>query len=359
MNINDAISRLPIMLRGRFAASNNATWIAWACDAITQIERVCAGPGQLLKCQAWQMASGFVPKPSPIWSITNAWLDGEPVPGLQEKERRGFAMESMATCERHAVQAIATEYGCEVIFDDLPTTGTVPAHRTIKLLSFDGVGKTGSFQLESGSEIPIETDSLVGWVVVLNGESLHIKESSQTFAITTVKFSELSDQTISGHLSGVDLLGVEDDALDGCEVHIGHDLVTLQSSSWQAPISTRGGWTVMLDFQCDRAQPGRAFSLASGYLVKSNLIVEGYRSLARPTTLTEELDLPEGSEVLLASYLRMRAEQDMEIGSRDALAAKQEWSSALARYSADQTKAADRTAPSEYRFNMVRTGRRP
>ena len=111
-------------------------------------------------------------------------------------------------------------------------------------------------------------------------------------------------------------------------------------------------------FDCERREPGRAFDTQTGWLVRSNLVVEGYRSLARPSTLTEELDLPEGSEVLLASFLRMKAEQDMEIGSRDALAAKQEWDAALSRYSADQAKADDQTAPVAFTFNMTRQGRR-
>lgn len=361
MNINDAISRLPIMLRGRFSASNSATWLAWACDAMAQIERVCAGPGQILRCQAWQMASGFVPKPSPIWSITGAWLDGERVDGLRETERRGFQLSETADCERHEVTVSATEYGCEVNFASVPTTGTIPATRLVTVHSYNGETKTGQFTLESGSNFPKNADDLDGWVLFLNGEELHITSIWVTVnsGVIYINFTTSeSGTTIASPASGQRLIGAEVDALADCEVHAGHDLVTILASAWYPPQSTPAGWTSTLLFDCDRKEPGRSFDAKTGWLVRSNLVVEGYRALARPASLTEELDLPEGSEVLLATFLRMKAEQDMEIGSRDALAAKQEWESALARYSSDQAKADDQTAPVAFNFTMSRPGRR-
>ena len=97
----------------------------------------------------------------------------------------------------------------------------------------------------------------------------------------------------------------------------------------------------------------------TGVVIKSNLLVEGYRRLARPTSMTDVLDLPEGTESLMAAYLRFAAEADQDTASPETAKAQGAFETALQRYAIDQSRTDGATRPTAYQFTPSLTGRRP
>ena len=79
MNIKTIIERINVVTRSRFSANGGASWIQWASDIISRIERECPGTGNLKDVQALPMASGFIPKPMSLIDITHVLVDGLPV----------------------------------------------------------------------------------------------------------------------------------------------------------------------------------------------------------------------------------------------------------------------------------------
>ena len=348
MNLNDCINRLPMVLRGRFSSSNNASWFAWAADAIAKIERASVGPGNKRTVLGWQMPSGYVPMPSSLCQITNAWLDGEPIKGLAAKEDRGFMLSETADTERLSGTIKASEFTATVILD--AEGKSFPSRRMVSIPHFDGATKSGSFLLESGDPLPIGIDLLKGWVLLIDGEYIDIYSSASSEDSASFHAYAVTDTVVTG-VSGASLFGFNEGALDGCEFHSDCDVVEIQSAEWATPKFTQSGPTTFLQFEADRARPGRTFDTSSGYLVRGNLKIEGYRRLARPKTLTEELDLPRGTETLMAYYLRWAAENDQDPGSTEAARMLQLFEKSLAEYIVDQSNSDGSTRPTAYQFS--------
>ena len=359
MNLNDCINRLPTVLRGRFSSSNSASWLQWAADGIAQIERVSVGPGNKRRVLGWKMDSGFVPLPPGLCQITNAWLDGELVPSVRQKDDRGFPMTEDVAFSKLAADAYADDYTAYVALNEV--AADFPARRTVTIESLDGATRAAVVTLASGTEFPIAIDGMKGWVLEVGGERLHITASA-TFAGSVeanLTFAENGIDNITAPFAGQMLGGIEDGALDGCEFHSRADVVAIQSAAWEKTKSTPGGYTEYPAFNCSRAYPGRTFERKAGYVIKSNLVIEGYRRLARPATLTETLDLPEGTEGLMAAYLRWAAEADQALSSPDTDKAEAVFTTALKRYSIDQSRTDGATRPTAYQFTPALTGRRP
>ena len=275
MNLHDCINRLPQILRGRFSSSNNASWIAWARDGISQIEKVSTGPGMRRSCLGYQLPSGFVGKPVGLRTISSATLDGVPVAKdfLRSKIDEGFMLEDQVECSR----------------------------------------LSGYLCMSSGREVAV--------IDARNPPSN------------------------------------ADGALDGMEFQGWNQAINIPifSSSWNELVSS-GVSSGFQRFTCRRTVPGILYTGTSssrsvgGWIVKSNLVIHGYRSLLKPESLTEELDLPAGSEMLLASYLRWAAENDQDSAGPDAKVAMGVFNNALARYASDQARATGDSAPFKTNF---------
>lgn len=361
MNLNDCINRLPLILRGRFSSSSNSTWLAWAADCIKAVERVSIGPGNKRKVQAWQMTSGFVPMPTPLCQITDAWLDGVRVDGLQEKDDRGFLTSSTATFKKIDIKAKSYGYTADV--DVLATGISFPTHRVVKVKYLASSGSSSiTVDLVSGEKFDttISSTKYRGWDVVISGTSYYILSGSSSDGITA---SLNLDGTIPDPLSAgtlLDLYGFNESDLDGGEVHVDSSILPIQDATFVNPNKVSGSWGSNTTFSCELSSPARIFtSLTDGIFVKSNLVVEGYRRLARPSTLTELLDLPEGSEPLMAAYLRWAAENDQDMASSEALKAKAAFDELLRKYAIDQSRTDGATRPTAYQFTPKLTGRRP
>ena len=363
MNLNDCINRLPLILRGRFSSSNNASWLSWAADCMAQIERVSSGPGMLRTVQAKQLSSGFIPKPKSLFTINNAWLDGEPVQEVKFKDSRGFPMTyGSVKWESHSVSIEATdEFTASVSVKDSASEGSIPEPLVVTVIYAISNTKKVSIVPESGS-FPSGVSSLAGASLWINGSQVVItwnsnpSDTSNGSCIADVdvappNVTDLAGQILEWYPSG---------ALDGCEVYANGELVQIASSSWDRPVTSPVGWSNARLFTCDRAAPGRSWAgFLDGELIKSNLTVEGYRSLARPTSMTEELDLPPGSEGLVSAYLRWAAENDQDISSSEAAVARKAFEMALRQYAIDQSRTEGTSRVSFYQFTPSLTGRRP
>lgn len=354
MNLNDVLAILPQTIRGRFSASNGERWLGWADLCIAKMERIQAGPHRIRRVQATQLASGFVPTPKPLVQITAAWLDDEPVTTLVEKNDKGFWMAKGAVdFEKLPVSlACATEEGASVSFTNAPTSGSIEGFRVVKILEFsDAVVTAGwaTLELTSGEALPADPTDMVNYPLWINGELLHISEASYGVGnVFQFKVTESSAQVIS-NLDGQVLGGCPADSLAGAEVHCDRDLVGLSTSAWSIPASTPGGYTDAQLFACERDIPGRVWSsYRAGTLVKSNLVVEGYRSLARPSTMEEELDVPETSKELIAAFLRWKAEADMEPGGQEARSQEALYTQLLHDYTVDQSRTDGDSMPHSY-----------
>lgn len=354
MNITNILNRLPLTLRGRFASSNNQWWIDTVGDAISEIERISVGPGQIRQAQAYQLKSGFIPMPKVLHQISGAWLDGEPLK-LVEKDNRGFQLERGAvTYEKHDVSVAATsDLAATVVFKNAPsTTDALPTGRVVRA-EIDSTG-SGALYLESGDPFVVGTGTLVNFPIWLGGYLFHILTSQVTAlepSIASVTIRAYDDEARDEKAV---LGGFTDDCLDGAEVHVENDQIVLSSSVWSVPEQVPAGWTSPTSFSCERSHPGRTWTAGrDGYILRSNLILEGYRSLARPITLTDELDLPRGTEKLLEAYLLWKAYDDMEKGGPDSRSSETDFTNQLHKYVTDQSKSDGNSMPRE--FNMKPT----
>ena len=363
MNLNDCINRLPLILRGRFSSSSNASWLAWASDCMAQIERVSSGPGMLRTVQAKQLSSGFIPKPKSLATINNAWLDGEPVLDVKFKDSRGFPMTvGVVKWESHSVSIEATdEFTASVSVKDSASEGSIPEPLIVTVIYAISSTKKVNIVPDSGS-LPSGLNSLVGASLWIDGNQVVItwnSNPSDTSDGSCIADVDVAPPDVTG-LSGQILEWYPSGALDGCDIFANGELVNISASAWERPASTPVGWSDARLFTCDRAAPGRSWvGFLDGELVKSNLTVEGYRALARPTSLTEELDLPPGSEGLVASYLRWAAENDQDISSSEAAAARRSFETALRQYAIDQSRTEGTSRVNSYQFTPTLTGRRP
>lgn len=351
MNITNILNRLPVTLRGRFASSNNQWWIDVVCDAISEIERISVGPGQIRQAQAFQLKSGFIPLPKVLHQISGAWLDGKELK-LVEKDNRGFQLErDSVTFEKHEATVEApSDIQSSISFSNPPAFGdALPSGRVVEA-SIDASGE-GLLTLISGDPFVQGSDNLLGFPIWFGESLFHVKWSLVSGSDPKVASVRLhlyddvprSERAVFG--------GFTEDCLDGAEVHCGNDQIVLSSSSWSVPKQAISGWTSPLYFTCERAHPGRTWiSSRPCYILKSNLVLEGYRALARPSTITEELDLPGGTEKLLEAYLLWKANDDMERGGRDAKSAEADFEKQLHKYVSDQSKSDGTSMPRG--FNM-------
>lgn len=362
MNLNDILNRLPAAIRGRFAAQNNLWWLNAAADAISAIEKASIGSGNIRRVQAFQMKSGFIPLPAVLRQVNFAWLNGEKVKGLREKNSQGFQMEPGAvTYERHDVRVRAiSAFDAEIAFVNTPAIGDALPPVMSVTVTFDGSTKNGILRVDSGGDIPQTANALAGFAIWINGLQFHITASSydSISGLTAFTVSENSSEDVT-LLSGQTLEGYDDDCLAGAELHCTHDLIGIAGSIWQKPISTPGGWTVSNGFSIERAMPGRSWpDYRDGQILTSNLVLEGYRALARPVALTDELDLPEGSDNILEHYFRWKAEYDSDPSGPDARACEANYLSAMSEYSIAMSRTEGDSMPTAYNMPIRLNGGR-
>lgn len=85
-------------------------------------------------------------------------------------------------------------------------------------------------------------------------------------------------------------------------------------------------------------------------LVKSNIIIEGYRSLVRPSRMTDTMDAPSSTKELFAAFMRWKAEEDMEPGGKEASNQEAAFSKLLHDYAVDQSRTDGASMPHFYNF---------
>lgn len=360
MNLNDILNRLPAAIRGRFAAQNNLWWLNAAADAISAIEKASIGPGNIRKVQAFQMKSGFIPLPSVLRQVNFAWLDGEKVAGLREKNSQGFQMEpGTVKYEKHDVKARATsKFLAEVDFVNAPTIGdSIPPVRSVTV-TFDGSLNYGTLMVDSGGDIGTSENSIKGYVLWIGGSKLNITTSTFDPMTGLTSFGVYEESTLSvSLLSGQKLEGYAVDCLAGAELHCDNDLIGIAASVWNKPKISGDVFVGGSVFSLERSMPGRSWSdYRSGYILTSNLVLEGYRALARPITLTDELDLPEGSDNILEHYFRWKAEYDSDPSGPDARACEANYLSALNEYSIAMSSTKGDSMPTAYNMKISLTG---
>lgn len=363
MNLNDAISRLPQLLKGRFAGNNNAFWINSAADAIAEIERCSCGPGNIRTNMALQMDGGFIPRPSTLFDVKNVKVAGQRIAFTKDMEGVYMDQEDMAL---KVVEVEQKQSPCSVVVDSSRTSCIVVLNeavqdgapfeimRKVSINSFNGTSKAFDLTLTEGAALPTGSGTLVGWLLFINGEEFRIATSPTcdgTSAIGTV--NRTSGQIITGPIENQLLAGMESNALAGAEIQSGSDLVQIVSSVWNPPQSTPAGWSNVLSWTCQLARPVRVFSNNYATIMLSNITIEGYRTFARPTSLTEELDIPKGSETLLAAYLRWKAEADADLASAETKTAEFAFREGLERYGVDQSAANGHSRPRHYGFTPV------
>lgn len=366
MNLNDAISRLPQLLKGRFAGNNNAFWINSAADAIAEIERCSCGPGNIRTNMALQMDGGFIPRPSTLFDVKNVKVAGQRIAFTKDMDGIYLDSEDMALkgveVEQKQASCIVSSAGttCKVYLDeDLIEGSDFEPMRQVRVNTFNGTDKVYNITLTSGSELPASVDGMKGWLLIINGEQLRIATSQCPDGKTaTGSVFEASSQIITGAIENQALAGIESNALAGAEIHSGSDLVQIASSEWIAPTSFVGGWTNILSWNGNLARPVRSFADKEATIMLSNITIEGYRAFARPTSLTEELDIPKGSETLLAAYLRWKAEADADLASAETKTAEFAFRDGLARYGVDQSAANGHSRPRHYGFTPIFGGRK-
>lgn len=339
------------MIRGRFASSNDQWWITKACDGFSEIERLCTGPANLRRAQAYQITSGFVPTPKSIFKIKRAWLNGELITHFRALDSRGFQLDpGVVTVEKHDVTiSCPSDTEADISFVNQPSlTDAIPLG-TIVNVSFNGVTKVGTMAFVSGNPLPSDPTTMYHWPIWMGGMAFHILSASYTGPNQITFQTDEVGSTLSN--SPCLLGGFAANSLAGAEVQVGNDLVAIGASTWSVPGNGPGGYSDPLAFVCERAQPGRVCTdIRAGFILKSNLIIEGYRTFARPTSMTDPLDLDPGDEVLIEMYLRWRAESEMDPASSTAKTCENDFNVQLKQFVEDGE--ATHGDVTQHRYNM-------
>ena len=355
MNLNDIMPLLPLSIRGRFSSQDNAWWIKQAGSCIKRMEKLPVGPGRVRKVMAYQMTSGFIPKPPCLSTINYAWLDGVPVVSVKDKDDRGFPMDKGTvdfTKFDVTVQACSDERVTTTI-NSVPVPGDAMGFNTATVASFDAAAKEAYISDWTGA-YGTEDNSLADLQIWIRGEYFVITSSiygstgqDKYYHIFLNNTSTLPNPT--EHLTLQPMGPAKTDSLAGFELFSGIDHIEAAASH-----TLRLGYAEFPSFTLERGAPGRLISgRPEGYLLKSNLLVEGYRKLALPTSMTDELDVPDGAEDLIASFLRARAESDMDPDSSVAIKCNQDFETNLRRYAVEQSETQGDSMPQD--FNMTPT----
>lgn len=358
MNLNDVLALLPISIRGRFSSQDNAWWIRQAAACIQRIERIPVGPNRIRKAMGYQMSSGFVPKPKCLATINDAWLSGVRVTGLVDKDDRGFQMEKGAVTweRRQVIISCDEEDSATLVFHTPAESGKMPFPIQVTALYVNSTASTAKIVSESGS-LPAGSDSMIGASLYVNGNKMVITGNTDPENGINPPLSSTLDLE-SAEIDVTDVTGqtlwyFQEDSIADTEVHVDNEQIVIAASSWNVPTLGQQGWPEPQSFTCERAHPGRVRpGFRDGWIIKSNLILEGYRALARPTSMTDELDLPDGSEDLVASYLRWRGESDMDPDSATALKCEKDFEANLQKYSVDQSQTNGESMPHAYNMSI-------
>lgn len=294
-----------------------------------------------------QMASGFVPKPKSLVQVTGAWIDGEPVTGITEKNDVGFwAAKGAVKYNSIEAEAMASEFGITIKLADSIYPGSKIFH-DIRLDGYSGYTGVGRFYPDD----VVGVDAVVApfTPIWIDGAKVSILTCSYNETLGLHEFTTDANSIGSVDADTIIPIGIaSDDFFVGYEVNINGTTIGIGSSSYIKPTSKT---FPAASFSCERDMPGLSLiGYKSCILVKSNIIIEGYRSLVRPSRMTDIMDAPSSTKELFAAFMRWKAEEDMEPGGKEASNQEAAFSKLLHDYAVDQSRTDGASMPHFYNF---------
>lgn len=345
MTLTDILDSMPSIVVNRFSNNSNKFWISALGDILCDLDNLCCGPWNTTSAMVVPMSSGYFKRPKSIvkfegYELTSTNEVYRDKKFIKELDKRGFFLND-------EINRFAS-YGSMNVLVSSSDENTVTIH-SIKSMLADGVvmsvtpGYTDELDFKNGNAlhyvIKITNTDLVKINGALDGrklqptsgrfESIYAHIVSSSFLSSTDAY-EMWDVFVDSEFGrfnyGVDTFTIE----TIIESPFGSGIMGVESDEDYSEIMV--GSSSQFPATFDRIKPGRVFSPKYGRLIKSNLKVIGPSATYKPSSLTENLDVPDEWDHLIRLGLLWKAECQDGISSQDARTAKMLYSESTREY---------------------------